>query len=133
MKGRSSSMKLAPTGDYHTLPVGEGLALRWVGYRGAEGEPWNRGLCFAESADKLWLDVGGGHVEVVDRDAVRPIADLGVAELAPGAAVAAHSWGHGYRPGVVEEVLEPGLRYAVKLENGDTEPVFFDRLTAEPL
>ncbi len=125
------------------LPAGEGgLALRWVGYRtpGAEdsagpspGGPWYKGLCFAESNDRVWISADGGHLEIVARDAVKPLADLGRAELAQGDAVAAYSWGHGYRPGVIEEVLEPGLRYAVKLEGGETRPVFFDSLTAEPL
>ncbi len=115
-------------------PAGEGsLALRWVGYRSEGAERWYKGLCFAESGDRAWISTDGGHVEIVAKDAVKPLADLGRAELAQGDAVAAYSWGHGYRPGVVEAVLEPGLRYAVKLESGETRPVFFDRLTAEQL
>ncbi len=120
------------------LPAGEGsLVLRWVGYRtpgvgtSAPG-PWYKGLCFAESGEKVWISTDGGHVEVVAVGAVKPLADIGRAELAQGDAVAAYSWGHGYRRGVIEEVLEPGLRYTVKLEGGQTRPVFFDSLTAEP-
>ncbi len=116
------------------LPAGEGsLALRWVGYRVEGAAAWSKGLCFAESGDQAWISADGGHVEVVAKDAVKPLADLGRGELGAGDAVAAYSWGHGYRPGVIEEVLEPGLRYAVKLEGGETRPVFFDSLTAEPL
>lgn len=116
------------------LPAaGDGLVLRWVGYRTADAGGWYRGLCFAESGEQAWIRVDGGHVEVVARDAVKPLADLGRGEFEAGAAVAAYSWGDGYVPGVVEEVLEPGLRYAVRLESGDTRPVFFDSLTAEPL
>ncbi len=114
------------------LPAGEGsLALTWVGYQ--RDGAWHKGLCFAENDQQLWLSTDGGHVEVVAREAARPLADLGRTELAAGDAVAAYSWGHGFRPGVVEAVLEPGLRYAVKLENGETWPVFFDCLTVEPL
>ncbi len=116
------------------LPAGEGsLALSWVGYRALGSDAWYKGLCFAESGEQLWISADGGHVDVVARDAVKPLADLGRVELAVGDAVAAYSWGQGYRPGVVEAVLEPGLRYAVKLKDGETRPVFFDSLTAEPL
>ncbi len=116
------------------LPAIEGsLALRWVRYRtGGEGA-WYQGLCFAESETQAWISTDGGYVEVVAMDAVQPLVDLGRGELQAGDAVAAYSWGHGYRPGVIEEVLEPGLRYAVKLEGGEIRPVFFDSLTAEPL
>ncbi len=116
------------------LPAGEGsLALRWVGYQADAQGPWFKGLCFAESETQAWISTDAGGVEVVPKGAVRSLADLGRAEPAVGDAVAAYSWGHGYRPGVIEAVLEPGLRYAVQLENGETRPVFFDSLTAEPL
>ncbi len=116
------------------LPSAAGsLVLRWVGYRAAGDGGWYKGLCFAESGEAVWISADGGGVEVVGRDAVKPLADLGRGELGAGDAVAAYSWAHGYRSGVVEEVLEPGLRYAVKLESGETRPVFFDSLTSEPL
>ncbi len=114
------------------VPAGEdSLVLRWVGYPGEDGA-WYKGLCFAESDDQVWLNTDDGHVVVTDRSAVKPLADLG-SPLAAGDAVAAYTWAHGFRSGVIEEVLEPGLRYAVKLESGETRPIFFDSLTAEPL
>ena len=109
----------------------DSLALRWVGFQ--SGDTWYRGFCFSESDQQVWIRADGGHVEVVARDAVKPLADLGHAELKAGDAVAAYSWGEGYRAGVVEAVLEPGLRYAVKLDTGETRAVFFDSLTAEIL
>ena len=114
------------------MPSGEGsLVLRWVAYPGDNGA-WYKGLCFAESDNQVWLSVDGGHVVVADRSAVKPLADLG-SPLAAGDSVAAYTWARGFRSGVIEEVLEPGLRYAVKLENGEIRSVFFDSLTAEPL
>lgn len=117
------------------LPAADdSLVLRWVGYRPeGDDDSWFKGLCFAQSGDKLWISTDGGNVEVVGVAAVKPLADLGRVAPATGDAVAAYSWGHGYRSGVVEEVLEPGLRYAVKLEGGETRSVFFDSLTSEPL
>ncbi len=110
--------------------AGDGLTFSWVGFRSEGTGAWFKGLCFAESETQAWIRAGGGHVAVVAKGAVKPLADLGRAPAEAGAAVAVHSWGHGYRPGVVEAVLEPGLRYAVKLESGETRPVFFDSLTA---
>ena len=113
------------------LPAADGgLTLSWVGYRAGDAGGWSKGLCFAESDDRAWILADGGHVEIVAKGGVEPLVDLGRMELAAGDAVAAYSWGHGYRSGVIEDVLEPGLRYAVKLEGGETRPVFFDRLTA---
>ncbi len=79
------------------LPAGEGsLALRWVGYRLQAQGVWFKGLCFAESGEQLWISADGGHVDVVARDAVKPLlADLGRVELAAGDAVTACSWGAG--------------------------------------
>lgn len=114
------------------LPAsGESLVLRWVAYRpggGADG-PWYKGLVFAESGDRVWISDDAGFVEVVARESVKVLEDLDRGEHAVGAAVAAYSWGHGYRPGVIEAVLEPGLRYAVELEDGRTRAFFFEDLT----
>jgi hypothetical protein len=114
------------------LPVAaDSLVLRWVAYQPepAAGAVWYKGLCFAESDDRVWISDDGGFVEVVARDAVKVLDDLGQGERTVGAAVAAYSWGHGYRSGVIEEVLQPGLRYAVKLEGGPTRAFFFEDLT----
>ncbi len=114
------------------LPAsGESPVLRWVAYRPAAGEgAWYKGLCFAESDDRVWILDDGGFVEVAAREAVKVLGDLGGGDPAVGAEVAAYTWGHGYRSGVIEEVLEPGLRYAVRLEGGQTRAFFFEDLTA---
>lgn len=120
--------------SFMALPVAEdSLALRWVGYQVPGDDSWYKGLCFAENDAQAWISTDDNRVEVISRDAVKPLTDLGRAVFATGDAVAAYSWDHGYRPGVVAEVLEPGLRYAVKLEGGEMRPVFFDSLTASPL
>jgi len=117
------------------LPAaGESLALRWVAYRSDPGAgAWHKGLCFAENDDRVWIRDDGGFVAIAPRDAVKVLDDLGRGDHAVGAAVAAYSWAGGYRSGVIEEVLEPGLRYAVKLADGPTRAFFFEDLTAAAL
>ncbi len=112
------------------LPAGgDSLVLRWVAYRvSAEGATWYKGLCFAESENNLWISADGGHLEVVERDQVRPLDDLG-RSLAVGDTVSAYSSGYGYRSGVIEEILEPDLRFGVKLDSGEIRPYFFENLT----
>ncbi|MCP3960582.1 MAG: hypothetical protein GY719_22290 [bacterium] len=112
------------------VPVAGGSRiLRWVAYPSADGGTWHRGLCFAESDERLWINDDGGNVQMVARDSIRLLEDLGRGELQTGAEVTAYSWGHGYRRGVIEEVLEPGLRFSVKTEDGETRAFFFDALT----
>ena len=111
------------------LPAGDGLILRWVAYPGSDAATWHKGLCFAESDDRLWISDDGGHVEVVAKDSVKLLDDLG-RELQVGATVSAYCWDHGFRQGVIAEVLEPGLRFAVRTEDGETRPFFFEDLTA---
>ena len=117
-------MPLPAGGDRHVL--------RWVAFpspAAAADATWFKGLCFAESEDRLWISADSGYVEIVAKDQVKILSDLGRAELQAGAKVAAYSWGYGYRPGVIAEVLEPGLRYAVELADGETRPFYFADLT----
>ena len=101
------------------------------GLRSGPNAAWYKGLCFAESSDRAWIRDDGGFARVVDRAAVKALGDLGRGEHAIGAEVSAYSWVGGFRSGVIEEVLEPGLRYAVKLEDGATRAFFFEDLTAD--
>ena len=116
------------------LPAGgDGHVLRWVAFpspaAGAGDVTWYRGLCFAEDEDRLWISDDSEHVQVVAKDEVEVLSDVGRADLRPGSEVAAYSWGHGYRSGVIAEVLEPDLRYAVELADGGTRPFYFADLT----
>ena len=108
--------------------AGDSLALRWVAYRPEVDAAWYKGLCFGESDERLWIADDSGHVAIAERDAVRVLDDLG-RDLQPGDAVSAYSWGYGYRSGRITAVLEPGLRYAVELQDGETRAFFFDSLT----
>ena len=113
------------------LPAeGDRQVLRWVAFPASStGSAWFKGLCFAESPSQLWIRTDAGHVEVIAKDAVRTLSDLGQADFQAGTAVAAYSGGHGYRDGSIREVLEPGLRYAVELAAGETKSFYFADLT----
>ncbi len=112
--------------------LGDASPLAWVVYRTPGETARYKGLRFAESGGRVWISDDGGQVMVVAEDAVERLADPGGEAFEEGDPVAAYSWGHGYRRGVIEAVLEPGLRYAVKVEAGPTRPYFFDSLTAAP-
>ncbi len=109
---------------------GEGHILRWVAFRSpAADAAWYKGLCFAESGGQLWIRDDSGHARIVAKGEAKVLSDLGEVDFAPGAEVAAYSWGHGFRPGRVVESLEPGLRYVVELADGEARPFFFADLT----
>ncbi len=113
---------------------GEVAPLRWVAYPSPTSEEsgasvWLKGLCFAEHDGRLWLRDDSGNVEIVARESVKVLSDLGRLEPAVGDQVSAFAWGSGFRPGVIAEIPEPGLRYTVTFDDGETRPFFFGDLT----
>ncbi len=112
----------------------ESPVLQWVAYPSAASTAGDatellKGLCFAEHDGRLWLTDDSGNVEIVAHDAVTVLSDLGRLEPSAGDRVSAYSWGAGFRSGIVAEVLEPGLRYTVSFDDGETGAVFFGDLT----
>ncbi|MEM7587899.1 MAG: hypothetical protein AAF560_31210 [Acidobacteriota bacterium] len=107
----------------------ESPLLRWVAYSEGEGTAWRKGLCFAQHDGRLWLTDGSGYATIVAQDAANVLTDLGQLEPAVGDRVFAYTSGAGFRAGAVTEVLEPNLRYAVALDDGESLAVFFSELT----
>ncbi len=115
------------------LGAGEDLALRWVSYQREPAGPRLKGLCFAAGDDRVWIAEDNGFVAVLGRHEVEVLDSLGGRDFQPGDTVAAYLWGFGYRPGEVSTVLEPQLRYAVRLEGEQAaQPFFFTDLIASP-
>jgi hypothetical protein len=84
----------------------------------------SKGLVVALSKDKAWVQTSSGHVEIHDRSA---LAVLAVPEesLETGARVEAYGWTTGFEPGTIARVVEPGVRYAVKLPSSKVEQITF--------
>ena len=96
--------------------------------------PWRVGLGIAQDGERVWVLDESGRVSVV---AVGAVAEfLGPRTLPEaGDRVRVLSWAKGDRSGVVETVLEPGLRFRIVLDGGgeadQTDSVFITQLTAD--
>jgi hypothetical protein len=88
----------------------------------------SRGLLLALSEDRAWIRTASGHVEVISREHVNALV-LSNKPLQLGAGVRAYRWAMGLRGGTVVEVVEPGLRYRVKLhDTGAIQRYFFSSI-----
>lgn len=91
-----------------------------------DGATWRHGLFGGGDAKKGFVALGKGW-KVVDSAAIKPLKILGA--HAKGAKVVAGAQGT-LSAGVVEEVLDGGLRYKVKLADGSSATLGFDVVSA---
>lgn len=74
------------------------------------------GWAFAEAAGRLWVLDPAGRVSIHGADGVQ---DIAASDPAPGEAVRVYTWAAGLESAKVEAVIEPGLRYRVRLNESD--------------
>ncbi len=91
-----------------------------------DGATWRHGLFGGGDAKKGFVALGKGW-KVVDTGSIKPLKILGA--HTKGAKVVAGAQGT-LSAGVVEEVLDGGLRYKVKLADGSTSTLGFDVVSA---
>ena len=84
----------------------------------------SKGIVVALSKDKAWVQTSSGHVEIHDRSAIA-VLEVPTGELEEGAKVEAYGWTTGFEPGTIARVIEPGLRYVVKLPASKVEQKYF--------
>jgi hypothetical protein len=107
-------------------PVAGIRPLAFVGF--PKGGSTSRGLIVALDEKRAWIRTASGHVEI------HPLGELETlpiprADHKAGERVRAYSWATGFQPGVISEVVEPGLRYRVKLDgNKPSRDYFFSML-----
>ncbi|MBI4952707.1 MAG: hypothetical protein HY908_11790 [Myxococcales bacterium] len=82
------------------------------------------GLVVALDPGHVWVRTSSGHVERHPREAVGAV-EVATAVLKVGAKVRAYDWVDGLREAVVSEVVEPGLRYAVRAEGSERDERYF--------
>jgi hypothetical protein len=84
----------------------------------------SKGIVLALSKDKAWVQTSSGHVEIHERSTIS-VLEVPAEELAEGAKVEAYGWTTGFEAGTIARVIEPGLRYVVKLPASKVEQKYF--------
>jgi hypothetical protein len=107
--------------EHVTHPVAGVAPMAYVGF--PKAGVMSRGLVLAQSDELVFVRTASGHVEVHERALVEALP-LPPATVPVGTSVRAYQWATGFEEGVVAEVIEPGLRYRVRLE-GDRERAYF--------
>jgi len=114
--------------DHVQRPVQGIKPLAFVGYPKL-GE-MSLGLVVAMTSEQAWIRTDSGQVEIHPLGSLKPLA-ISAKKRKVGDKVLAYRWATGFRPGVIAEISEPGLRYLVKLADAPSEPFFFTRLISD--
>ena len=108
--------------DHAETPLRGLVALAFVSFPKAGRQ--SRGLLVALSAEQAWVRTSSGHVEMHPRAKIKALPTPLPAPKV-GSRVRAYAWATGIQTGVVTAVIEPSLRYRIKVDDTATERGYF--------
>jgi hypothetical protein len=108
----------------HAEPIVKGFRpLAWVSYE-EESRHRFRGMIVAVVDEKVYVHTDSSHVKILDKKDVFPL-EIDARDFKAGDRVLSYRFGSGFQEGTVEKVMEPRLRYRVKLQGRGGVGVYF--------